>query len=845
MGICCGSGDSVREHPVDDEAFELQPLDPTPGKYGEPLKYDAHFKGPLGKRSCTDVLCLIIFVVFLILWSYIAYFAIGHGDLEKLLVPVDSQGYRCGVDSPVLDKPYLFFFNLEKCISPLVPITGCPTPQVCVKECPNQMFIYETYKGSFEELKSKLICQTDKDKENIKDMTDAKNAIQENRCASWYIPSVPFVKRCVWEFTSTSCPRLPPRLLQRIKRDTSKVPSLAFNETDLIEPPIEVDLYNSDQIQSSDQRKPVEEPIVHCETREKLGEEIIIRKMRRINTYLAKIVGNLVANLYNGTDSQELGQLIVEDLTESWPVMAIGLILAMILSLVFIAVMRWLAKPMVWLSILGVLGLLGFGIYSCVTLFIYYRDHPVRTAVSPNLAAYIRSWGTDKITWLILTIILSILFIVLLLVAIFLRGRIRIAIALIKEASKAVSSIISTVFFPIIPWIFQVATIVFAIAIGLYLASVGPSSYRVVGSIPNNCICTGAAAQYAEGSYCDPKTFNENCHLPAQTASVVQRLLGTENAPCSNAGCYFEKISNPNIIGYMQAYNVVAFFWVIFFISAFGEMVLAGAFATWYWTFHKSDVPFFTLTKSVGRTTRYHLGTLAFGALIVTICRIIRVILEWIDAKLKKFDNACTRAILCCMKCFFWCLEKFLRFINKNAYIMCAIHGKNFCTSARDAFNLLMRNCIRVIVVDKVTEFLLFLSKLLLTLGLGTATYFYIGTYAANQEIHYRITPTIIVMIGTYLITTVFFQVYSMAVDTLFLCFLEDSERNDGSPEKPFFMSKQLMKILEKRYTSNGLVYTIKSTNVYKKPLRHANQYSKHTKIAHFDKIDEEDQKTV
>ncbi|XP_037914056.1 choline transporter-like 2 isoform X4 [Hermetia illucens] len=773
MGICCGSGDSVREHPVDDEAFELQPLDPTPGKYGEPLKYDAHFKGPLGKRSCTDVLCLIIFVVFLILWSYIAYFAIGHGDLEKLLVPVDSQGYRCGVDSPVLDKPYLFFFNLEKCISPLVPITGCPTPQVCVKECPNQMFIYETYKGSFEELKSKLICQTDKDKENIKDMTDAKNAIQENRCASWYIPSVPLSRRC-----------------------------LPQNTADILELVKALHLYPADFEKALEQVK-------------------------------------LLANI-NG-----LGQLIVEDLTESWPVMAIGLILAMILSLVFIAVMRWLAKPMVWLSILGVLGLLGFGIYSCVTLFIYYRDHPVRTAVSPNLAAYIRSWGTDKITWLILTIILSILFIVLLLVAIFLRGRIRIAIALIKEASKAVSSIISTVFFPIIPWIFQVATIVFAIAIGLYLASVGPSSYRVVGSIPNNCICTGAAAQYAEGSYCDPKTFNENCHLPAQTASVVQRLLGTENAPCSNAGCYFEKISNPNIIGYMQAYNVVAFFWVIFFISAFGEMVLAGAFATWYWTFHKSDVPFFTLTKSVGRTTRYHLGTLAFGALIVTICRIIRVILEWIDAKLKKFDNACTRAILCCMKCFFWCLEKFLRFINKNAYIMCAIHGKNFCTSARDAFNLLMRNCIRVIVVDKVTEFLLFLSKLLLTLGLGTATYFYIGTYAANQEIHYRITPTIIVMIGTYLITTVFFQVYSMAVDTLFLCFLEDSERNDGSPEKPFFMSKQLMKILEKRYTSNGLVYTIKSTNVYKKPLRHANQYSKHTKIAHFDKIDEEDQKTV
>ena len=37
-----------------------------------------------------------------------------------------------------------------------------------------------------------------------------------------------------------------------------------------------------------------------------------------------------------------------------------------------------------------------------------------------------------------------------------------------------------------------------------------------------------------------------------------------------------------------------------------------------------------------------------------------------------------------------------------------------------------------------------------------------------------------------------------MAVDTLFLCFLEDLERNDGTPEKPYYMSKSLRKILGK-----------------------------------------------
>ena len=37
-----------------------------------------------------------------------------------------------------------------------------------------------------------------------------------------------------------------------------------------------------------------------------------------------------------------------------------------------------------------------------------------------------------------------------------------------------------------------------------------------------------------------------------------------------------------------------------------------------------------------------------------------------------------------------------------------------------------------------------------------------------------------------------------MAVDTLFLCFLEDLERNDGSQQRPFYMSKSLKKILNK-----------------------------------------------
>ena len=48
----------------------------------------------------------------------------------------------------------------------------------------------------------------------------------------------------------------------------------------------------------------------------------------------------------------------------------------------------------------------------------------------------------------------------------------------------------------------------------------------------------------------------------------------------------------------------------------------------------------------------------------------------------------------------------------------------------------------------------------------------------------------------TYFIAACFFSVYAMAVDTLFLCFLVDSENNDGTAEKPYYMSEGLMKIL-------------------------------------------------
>jgi len=113
---------------------------------------------------------------------------------------------------------------------------------------------------------------------------------------------------------------------------------------------------------------------------------------------------------------------------------------------------------------------------------------------------------------------------------------------------------------------------------------------------------------------------------------------------------------------------------------------------------------------------------------------------------------------------------------------------------------------VRVVVIDKVTDFLLFVGKLVVVGAVTALAYFFFGKkipgvkdVIPTPDLSFFLVPVIIILLGVYVIAAGFFSVYNMAVDTLFLCFLEDLERHDGSAEKPYYMSKGLMKILGKK----------------------------------------------
>lgn len=65
----------------------------------------------------------------------------------------------------------------------------------------------------------------------------------------------------------------------------------------------------------------------------------------------------------------------------------------------------------------------------------------------------------------------------------------------------------------------------------------------------------------------------------------------------------------------------------------------------------------------------------------------------------------------CCISNLFVAVENFLKYFNRNIYIMTAVHGTDFCTSGKLAFNMLTRNIANVIVLTKVQLHESYLNK--------------------------------------------------------------------------------------------------------------------------------------
>uniref|UniRef100_A0A674NMW6 Choline transporter-like protein n=1 Tax=Takifugu rubripes TaxID=31033 RepID=A0A674NMW6_TAKRU len=464
-------------------------------------------------------------------------------------------------------------------------------------------------------------------------------------------------------------------------------------------------------------------------------------------------IKHFLINIAGLADTKELRIKIAEDYAKSWKWILVGLLMSLAVSLVFIILLRFTAGLLLWITIASVVLLLAYGIWFCFTEFSLLKEKPgsdvsiVEVGFHTDLQVYLQL----RQTWILMLAEASIT-----LMLISLRRRIQVAIALLREASKyAISHITSTLFYPLITFLMLTICLLYWAVTAVYLASSGEPVYKVVSSEGS---CPSA------NSTCTPEFFNR---------SDISKYELCQGSQCLFA-FYGGETSYHRYVFWFQLSNLLLFFWLVNFSLALEQCSLAGAFASYYWSSKKPcDIPSCPLFLSFFRAIRYHTGSLAFGALIVSVVQLIKIVLQYMDQKLRGLNNSLSRFIARCLKCCFWCLEKLICYMNHNAYIMMAIYGKSFCTSAREAFFLLMRNVVRVFVLDRVTDFLLFLGKLLVSGGIGVLGLFLSRHIPYVQEVpdlNFHWVPLLTVVAISYLIAHAFFSVYATCVDTLFLC---------------------------------------------------------------------------
>ena len=241
---------------------------------------------------------------------------------------------------------------------------------------------------------------------------------------------------------------------------------------------------------------------------------------------------------------------------------------------------------------------------------------------------------------------------------------------------------------------------------------------------------------------------------------------------------------------YMAWYMWFGIFWIIAFLMAANEFVVIVSTCTWY--FSRKDIPDddgipgdSEVWKGFWWSIRYHVGTLAFGSLLIAIVWMIRSIFEYVGNKVQQAapGNCLVKGLLCVVRCCLDCFDRFMRFINQNAYIYCALSNENFCSSALNAFILVLKNMAKFSFVNAIGGVFMYIAKFCIAV-LTTVFCYMILVRMDNIENIYL--PTGACFAVAYVMASIFISVFDASSNTILQCYLVDLDisRQNGLDPK-------------------------------------------------------------
>jgi len=187
---------------------------------------------------------------------------------------------------------------------------------------------------------------------------------------------------------------------------------------------------------------------------------------------------------------------------------------------------------------------------------------------------------------------------------------------------------------------------------------------------------------------------------------------------------------------------------------------------------------------SLWRVIRKHMGTAAFGALLIAIVQFIRAVMTYFTKQLdtlSKNGAPWLAYVKWYINYYLWLLEQCVKFVTRRAYIYTAIKGFAFCRAARAVFTLILRKTALLAFVTAMVDVIIFLAQLAISLLCGLICYAVLELLPMFQEggdaeVFSSWLPSLVVMLFSYFVAAFFFNTFDVAVDTMLIAYVTDME---------------------------------------------------------------------
>jgi hypothetical protein len=387
----------------------------------------------------------------------------------------------------------------------------------------------------------------------------------------------------------------------------------------------------------------------------------------------------------------------------------------LVVSVVYLMLMRYLVGYIVWLTILAIIILLSlFGGYYTRKLF--DDINPVHD-------------DTLRIKYWAISIICYIFAFLMILVTYCLRKSIELAVAIMKSATIFLDDLFSIIVVPII---------FFIVSTGVYVLWVAAVIY----------------------------VYSSGTMVLDEHANVIAKFQHDEK------------------LKYAIYFEVGGIIWINSFKIALLQYVVSFACCVWYFTKDKSNLHA-PIRRGITSGLIYHMGSLAFGSFLLSLVIVVKwalVILSKVTP-VPKGANEVTGFLCNCCVCCVNCLERFVNFLDHQAYIRIALTGESFCTAAQNAFETMAANAGRFAALGGINYLFNFLGKVVITVGTTYAGFFYIThSEEFNSSIYSPMGPTVVFAISSYLVSALFMGVYETAADTIIQTFILDEKMHGNEP---------------------------------------------------------------